>query len=413
MTLRHEFWLPRRADGSEKVYLLGNSLGPQPRRAESFVMQELSRWRELAADAHSSEPEPWISYHRLLAEPLARLVGAESDEVVAMNSLTVNLHLMLATFYRPQGARQEILMESHPFPSDYHAVLTHLRHRGLDPATALCMISPDGPHGLLSAGRIRDEIRARRDTLALILLPGVHYHTGQWLDIPGITRVAREHEIPIGWDLAHAIGNVPLSLHSWDADFAVWCSYKYLNSGPGAVGGCFVHKRHAARTDLPRLGGWWGHDQRTRFKMEVRFDPMPTIEGWQLSNPPILALAPLRASLELFDRAGGMEPLRQASEQLVAYTEQRLRDALGDVCNLITPGAPGERGSQLSLALNREAHARFRITHGAELVTRLAERGIVTDFREPDVLRFALAPLFNHHEDADALVTAMEAIADG
>ena len=349
---RDHFCIPRNADGIEEVYLLGNSLGLQPRRAADYVKLELEKWQNQAARAHVDGEFPWVPYHEFLCEPMARLVGANPNEVVVMNSLTVNLHLMLATFYRPLRSRRKILLEQHAFPSDRYAVATHLQLHGVEPEQNMILAPPDEGE-LFSTDSICDRIRSARDDLALVLLPGVQYYTGQRLDIPKITACAHELEIPIGWDLAHAVGNVELTLHDWNVDFAVWCSYKYLNSGPGAPGGCFIHARHATNTNLNRLAGWWGYDKATRFLMENEFRPIPTAEGWQLSNPPILAMAAVRGSLDVFTEAGGMAPLVAKSRRLTSYLEGFLLDHLGKAVTIVTPRDEGE--SRLPI-VNQAAH---------------------------------------------------------
>lgn len=397
--LRDQFHVPQRADGTDETYLLGNSLGLQPLRTQAYVQQELDQWRQLAARAHFEGEFPWMPYHEFLTSPMADLVGAEPDEVVVMNSLTTNLHLMMATFFRPAAKRYKVLIEQHAFPSDHYAVATHLRHRGLNPADAMVIVEPQEAE-LFCTEAICDEIRAHRDELALVLLPGVQYYTGQLLDIARITACARELEIAIGWDLAHAVGNIELALHLSKADFAVWCCYKYLNSGPGAPGGCFVHRRHVTNRDLNRLAGWWGHDKTTRFLMQNEFHPMPTAEGWQLSNPPILAMAAVRASLDVFAEAGGMEPLVRKSRALTTFLAEQLHAHCGEAIRIITPGDEAERGCQLSLQLTT--------SQGKAVRAALEEAGIMTDWREPDVIRVAPVPLYNRFADCVRLVETLQ-----
>ena len=390
---RRRFHLPRPQRDAEAarqpvVYLCGHSLGLQPRHAADLVGEVLTDWQRLAVDAHFDAGRPWYSYHEQVTGGLARVAGCQPDEVVAMNSLTANLHLMMAGFYRPDGARHRILIESGAFPSDRYAVDSQLRWRGLDPATARLDIAPrEGEHALRTDDIVAT-IDRHADTLALVLLPGVQYLSGQLLDIAAIARTCRRHGIVFGVDAAHAIGNVALRLHDWDVDFAVWCSYKYLNAGPGAVAGCFVHARHARRT--PALAGWWGHDKRRRFRMAPDFDPIPGAEGWQLSNPSVLALAPLIASLELFDEAG-IRRLAAKSRRLTGYLEYLLTEWLPREVEILTPA---ERGAQLSVRLRVEparAHAAFE---------RLRAAGIVADWRAPDVIRMAPVPLYNRFQDA-------------
>src|SRR6266478_8336006 len=322
-SFRQNFHLPLGKDSKPLIYFAGNSLGLMPKSAQAIVDDELDNWAKLGVDAHHATGTPWYSYHEALREPTARLVGANSLEVICMNSLTVNLHLMMATFYRPTKSRFKILMEEPAFPSDTYAIKTQITHHGLNPKHVLVLARPRSGEFTVRTEEILDLIEKHAGELAVVLIGGVNFFTGQWFDIPTITAAAQKHGITVGIDLAHAIGNVPLLLHDWNVDFAVWCSYKYLNAGPGAVGGAFVHQRHATNTNLPRLAGWFGNDPNTRFRMhlEPEFIPVPSADGWQISNPPILSRAPLRASLAIFDEAGGMEPLRQKSIKLTSYLQ--------------------------------------------------------------------------------------------
>jgi kynureninase len=357
-SLRGEFLIPRHDDGSEQVYFCGNSLGLQPRATREALLAELDDWSRLAVEAHFCGRHPWMPYHEFVRDDLAALVGAKPHEVVAMNSLTVNLHLMMVSFYRPTPERNAILIERGAFPSDHHAVESQIRFHGFDPTSALIEIDADEANGTISADAIARAIDEHGSRVALVLLPGVQYRTGEVFDLTAITRAAHAKGCRVGFDLAHAAGNLELALHDSGCDFAVWCSYKYLNSGPGAVAGCFVHERHA-RADLPRFAGWWGHDQATRFRMAPEFVATPGADGWQLSNPPILALAPLRASLSIFRRAT-MSALRAKSETLTAYFDALVREQLDDVLHVVTPNDPKRRGCQLSLRVKgpREAGAR-------------------------------------------------------
>lgn len=399
--LRCEFHVPVRRDGSPAIYLCGHSLGLQPKAAASIVAQELERWAEDGVEAHFRSERPWVSYHERLAPGLARLAGAQPTEVVAMNSLTVNLHLMLASFYRPQGKRTKILIERRAFPSDRYAVASQLRWHGIDPQSGLIEIGSLDEHGALVTDEICTAIERHAEELALVLLPGVQYLTGQLLDMRTITACAHHQGCLAGFDLAHAIGNVPLHLHAWGADFAVWCSYKYLNAGPGAIGGCFVHARHGEDKRLPRLCGWWGHDKAERFAMPPEFHPISGAEGWQVSNPPILSAAPLLASLELFERAG-IDALHRKSQQLSAYMEQLLRATAEDLAEVLTPPAP-HRGCQLSIRLRREPRE-ARAVH-----EQLVASGVICDWRQPDVIRVAPVPLYNTFTDVAAFVEALTA----
>ncbi|MFL6576964.1 MAG: kynureninase [Povalibacter sp.] len=400
-SLRSEFHVPKRKDGTESVYLCGHSLGLAPRAAARIVNEELAVWAERGVEGHFDSQRPWLSYHENLTPGLAPLAGAEESEVVAMNSLTVNLHLMLASFYRPTRERNCIVIEKRAFSSDRYAVASHIAQRGFDPQTALIEIEPRAGEELFRTDDICNLIDREGSTIALVMLPGVQYLTGQCFDMRAISAAARRAGCHVGFDLAHAIGNVPLSLHDWDADFAVWCSYKYLNSGPGAIGGAFVHARHARSIELPRFAGWWGHDKHSRFQMPEEFIPLPGAEGWQISNPSVLAAAPLLASIELFQRAG-LQQLRAKSVALTAYLEQLLRSRFGHALSVITPLDPEARGCQLSIRLNRPAQQARRVYGWLEA------NGYICDWREPDVIRVAPVPMYNSFEDVWHFVAALE-----
>ena len=387
---RDEFHIPRH-DGAEMAYFCGNSLGLQPKGARAYVDEVMDKWARDGVEGHFLEPAPWMPYHALVRDALADVVGAQPMEVVAMNSLTANLHLMMVSFYRPTAERSAILMEAGAFPSDRHAMASQLEARGLSAEADLIEVEPDLADGTFSMAAIERAIAEHGPRLALILWPGVQYRTGQAFDLKEIARLGHAAGATVGFDLAHAVGNLPLQLHDSGADFAVWCHYKYMNSGPGAVGGCFVHERHA-NTDRPRFAGWWGHDQASRFRMGPEFVPTPGADGWQLSNPPILGLAPLRASLDLFARAG-MIALRTKSERLTGHLEQLIHAHLADKLQIVTPADPGQRGCQLSL---RVAGGRER---GRALFEHLSARGVLGDWREPDVIRISPAPLYNNHND--------------
>lgn len=394
---RDEFLIPPHGD-AEQVYLCGNSLGLQPRATPQALLDEIHDWSRLAVEAHFRGRHPWMPYHAEVRAHLAELVGAQESEVVAMNSLTVNLHLMMASFYRPTAERNAILIEKNPFPSDRYAVESQIRFHGFDPASALIELDADEPNGTISAAAIERAIGERGGRVALVLLPGLQYRTGQVFDLKTIAKLAHASGCIAGFDLAHSVGNVPVDLHDSGCDFAVWCSYKYLNSGPGAVAGCFVHERHA-RTARPRFAGWWGHDQATRFAMGPDFSPTPGADGWQLSNPPILALAPLRVSLEIFHRAG-MARLREKSIALTGYLETLIRTYLSGIVDIATPREPERRGCQLSLRVTGGREA------GRALFEYLSAHGIVGDWREPDTIRIAPTPLYNRHIDCLRLVQA-------
>jgi kynureninase len=388
-SFRDRFHLPLGNNSEPLIYFAGNSLGLMPKSARKIVEQELDDWAKLGVDAHLKAKTPWYSYHETLREPTARIVGAQPVEVICMNSLTVNLHLMMATFYRPTKSRFKILMEDPAFPSDTYAIKTQIVHHRLEPKEALVLARPREGVFTVRTEEILDLIEKHADELALVLIGGVNFFTGQWFDIPTITAAAQKRGITVGVDLAHAIGNLPLLLHDWNVDFAVWCSYKYLNAGPGAVAGVFVHERHATNTNLPRLAGWFGNDPNTRFRLhlEPEFIPVASADGWQISNPPILSMAPLRASLAIFEEAGGMESLRKKSIKLTSYLQFLLEHGgAGKRFNVVTPREASERGCQLSIQAQE---------HPKELFGKLEAAGVKCDFREPNVIRAAPTPLYN------------------
>jgi kynureninase len=395
-----EFHHPVDSDGRRMVYLCGHSLGLQPRSAAHHVEQELADWRRLGVLGHHAAQRPWIGYHERLAGPLAEIVGAAPGEVVAMNSLTVNLHLMMVTFFRPDGMRSRVLMEQSAFPSDRYAVVSQLEFRGLRATDHLIEVVPrPGEHHLRTEDLLAI-IEREGPRLALVLLPGVQYLTGQRLELAPLIDAARRTGAAVGLDLAHAVGNTTLHLHDWNADFAVWCSYKYLNAGPGAVGGCFVHERHAKSVRLPRFAGWWGQTKTTRFEMGPDFTPIEGAEGWQISNPPILSMAPLLASLDIFSRAGPGR-LRRKSISLTGFLHRLLEGLLPESVEIVTPPGAEDRGCQLSLRIKRPAR------DAKHLHQRLTAAGIVGDWREPDILRLAPAPLYNSYSDVYAAVDAL------
>jgi kynureninase len=384
---RTRFLLPKLA-GGDCVYLCGHSLGLQPKTAASYVEQELKDWADLGVEGHFHAKNPWMPYHKLLAEQTAHIVGANPLEVVVMNSLTVNLHLMMVSFYRPTASKHKIVIERGAFPSDQYAVKSQIQFHGFEPAHSLIELTPLPGESCLREEEIELLIE-QRDDIALIMLGGVNYVTGQAFDMARITRAGHQKGCVVGFDLAHAAGNLNLKLHDWGPDFAVWCSYKYLNGGPGCVAGCFVHERHAQAWDLPRFAGWWGHDEPSRFEMSPNFQPMSGAEGWQLSNPSIVSLAVLRASMDIF-REAGMDRLRAKSESLTAYLEFLLDQQASPNFSIITPREKARRGAQLSI----------RIPHnGKVLCDRLAREGILGDWREPDTFRVAPVPLYNSYQD--------------
>src|ERR1700736_3881403 len=385
---RDKFHLPLGKNDRPLIYFAGNSLGLMPKAARELVEQELDDWARLGVDAHLDGRTPWYSYHETLRQPMARIVGAKPVEVICMNSLTVNIHLMMATFYRPTKSRFKILMEEPAFPSDTYAIKTQIVHHGLDAKDALLLARPRDGEVTVRTEDILEAIEKNADALAVIMIGGVNFFTGQFFDIPAITAAAQKHGITVGVDLAHAVGNVPLSLHDWNVDFAVWCSYKYLNAGPGAVAGAYVHERHATNTALPRLAGWFGNDPNTRFRLhlEPEFIPVPSADSWQISNPPIFSMAPLRASLSIFDEAGGMDALRAKSIKLTGYLQFLLEQSGSKKFTVITPREADARGCQLSIL----AHE-----HPKELFKKLQATGVKCDFREPNVIRAAPTPLYN------------------
>lgn len=388
---RERFYLPKTKTGDDCIYLCGHSLGLQSKTARAYLDQELRDWAQLGVEGHFHAKNPWMPYHRLLTRQTAELVGAEPAEVVVMNSLTVNLHLMMASFYRPTRDRHKVVVECGAFPSDQYAVSSQIRFHHFAPALSLLELRPREGESCLRDDDIESLIEREGDSIALILLGGVNYATGQAFDMEGITKAGQRKGCVVGFDLAHAVGNVKLRLHDWGPDFAVWCSYKYLNGGPGCVAGCFVHERHARAWELPRFAGWWGHNEESRFEMGPDFHPMMGAEGWQLSNPPILALAPLRASMEIFSEAG-MERLRTKSMSLTGYMEFLLGQHASSKLkfSIVTPREQDRRGAQLSIRLPRA---------GRELCERLAAAGVIGDWREPDTFRVAAVPLYNSYQD--------------
>ncbi|MEO6334659.1 MAG: kynureninase [Pyrinomonadaceae bacterium] len=414
---RDKFFIPKTAQGSDMIYLTGNSLGLQPKTARSYIEQELEDWELLGVEAHLNAKHPWLRYHELLTEPMARIVGAKPLETIVMNSLTVNLHLMMVSFYRPTPTRNKIVIEKGAFPSDQYAVDSQLKFHGAlshafrpppanfasQPQNALIELSPRESESTLRTEDIIDTIDRCGDEIALILLGGVNYYTGQAFDMQAITEVGHKAGAMVGFDLAHAAGNIELQLHDWDLDFAVWCSYKYLNAGPGAVGGAFVHERHATSLDVPRFAGWWGHDKSTRFLMGPEFHPMRGAEGWQISNPPILQMAALRAALEIFDEVG-MSALRTKSEKLTGYLEFLLGQISDERISIITPSDPTQRGCQLSIQVKEGDKGLFN---------SLTSSGVFADWREPNVIRVAPVPLYNSFADVYSFSGALSKILAG
>ena len=397
---RDQFHIPRRGSGEEVVYFTGNSLGLQPRRVRGYIEQELQDWETLGVEGHARAKHPWMPYHEFLTGQMADVVGAKPIETVVMNSLTVNLHLLLISFYRPSGERRKVMIEKGAFPSDRYAIEAQIKLHGLDPASDLIELEPREGEATLRTEDMIAAIEHEGPSLAMVLFGGVNYYTGQAFEMREITAAGHAVGAIVGFDLAHAAGNLELKLHDWGVDLAVWCSYKYLNGGPGAVGGAFVHERHADCPDRPRLAGWWGHDKATRFLMGPKFNPIAGAEGWQISNPPILQMASLRASLEIFAEAG-MSALRERSVRLTAYLEQMLAAVDDDRISVITPTDPEQRGCQLSIRVKNADKSLF---------TAISERGVVADWREPDVIRVAPVPLYNSFGDIEKFVQILGSV---
>jgi kynureninase len=402
---RKQFELPihatKQGNAQPLIYLAGHSLGLAPRAALDYVSEELAEWAQLGVTGHHTATRPWIDYAQNFTKGLQHLTGALASEVVAMNSLTINLHLMMASFYRPVGMRDKVLIEEGAFSSDRHAILGQLSWHKLDPEQALVEVAPRAGEETLRIENIEAKIDELGAELALVLWPGVQYRTGQAFDCARIASAAHRVGAVAGFDMAHAIGNLPLRLHDWDVDFAVWCSYKYLNAGPGAIGGCFVNERHFGSSPS-RLSGWWGHEPQTRFQMQPEFRPAAGAAGWAVSNPPIFSAAPLLASLEMF-RSAGIEELRAKSLRLTAYAERLLRERVPRDVQIITPSNPDERGCQLSLRITGGAR------RGRRVFDALADHGIVCDWREPDVIRIAPIPFYNRFVDVHQFVEELAA----
>lgn len=397
-SFREQFFIPK-SNNKEVVYLCGNSLGLLPKKTEQYIKNELDAWAEMGVEGHFNSENPWLHYHKFVQEQLAEVVGAKTHEVVAANSLTVNLHLMFASFYQPIGKKTKIMVEHNPFSSDWYAIQSQIQQRGLNPDETLIELQPDGGSSYISTQHILNEIDRLQDELALIFLGGVNYLTGQAFDMKTIIEYAHKKNILVGLDLAHAVGNLELKLHDWQADFAVWCSYKYLNSGPGGTGGYYIHEKHAANTNMTRLAGWWGQDESTRFQMGKAFNPTPTAEGWQLSNAPVLSLAAQWASLDIIQQAG-ISNMRAKSRKLTAYLEFLLNDRIVSKENLyqisiITPTNPEERGCQLSLKIP---------SRGKELYEKLKAANFIVDFRNPDIIRVSPTPLYNTFEEVFSFI---------
>lgn len=397
---RDQFHIPKDTTGNDWIYMTGNSLGLQPKTTKSYINQELEDWANLGVEGHTQGKTPWLTYHEFLTKNMAKVVGAKPIEVVIMNTLTVNLHLMMVSFYKPTQNRYKILIESDVFPSDKYAVESQLRHHGFDDKEGIILWKPRDGETLLRYDDLEAVLEKHGNDIALIMIGGVNYYTGQFFDLKRITKLGHEHGCLVGFDCAHGAGNVKLNLHDSGADFAVWCTYKYLNSGPGSLAGCFVNERHANNKNLNRFKGWWSHNKETRFNMRDEFDQLPGAEGWQLSNPPILSMAAIKASLDMFDEVG-MDKLTAKSKKLTGYFEFLLKALGEDTISIITPSNPNERGCQLSIQVKNANKA---------LHDRLTAEGVISDWRAPDVIRCAPVPLYNSFEDVYRLVERLKNI---
>lgn len=395
---RNEYFIPQDSRGKELIYFTGNSLGLQPKSAAGMIGQELKDWRDLAVEGHFEAQRPWFPYHEFFSESAARVVGAKPDEVVVMNTLTTNLHLMMVSFYRPTKERYKIVIEENAFPSDRYAVASQARFHGYDPEEAVVEMKGRDGEATLRTEDIEEFLEREGEKVALVLFGGVNYYTGQAFDMARITAAGHAKGCLVGFDLAHAAGNLRMHLHDWNPDFAVWCSYKYLNSGPGGVSGCFVHERHAFEPDIPRFAGWWGNDPGMRFEMPRNFVPQHGAAGWQLSNAQIFPMALHRAALDLFDRAG-MDALRAKSEKLTGYLEFLLKEKEG--FSILTPQDPAQRGCQLSIRIPAQAKS---------VNDRLRAAGVVADYRFPDVIRVAPTPMYNTFRDVRRFAEILEEV---
>ncbi|MEM9886016.1 MAG: kynureninase [Bacteroidota bacterium] len=397
---RDHFHLPKQADETPYIYLCGNSLGLQPKSVKSDLEQELLDWQRLGVEGHFQAKNPWLPYHEFLTAAMAKVVGAKPVEVVVMNTLTVNLHLMMVSFYQPKGKRNKILIEADAFPSDKYAVQSQIKFHRLSPEDCLIELKARAGEVCLREADILEVIEQQGEEIALVLLGNTNYYTGQFFDMKKISKQAHAKGCLVGFDCAHGAGNVPLSLHDSACDFAVWCTYKYLNAGPGSLGGVFVHERHAQNENLPRFAGWWGHNKETRFKMRDAFDPIPGVEAWQLSNPPILSMAAVWSSLKLFEEAD-MNRLRKKSIVLTGYLEFLVQSLGKAVIDIITPSDPQKRGSQLSIRVKNA---------DKKLFEEITAKGVIADWREPDVIRVAPTAMYNSYEDVYRFYEVLKAV---
>jgi kynureninase len=398
--VRDQFHIPKDKNGKDWLYFTGNSLGLQPKQTQKYIQQELDDWANYGVEGHFEAKNPWLPYHEFLTESMAKIVGAKLMEVVVMNTLTTNLHLLMVSFYQPTKKKYKIVIESDAFPSDRYAVQSQLQFHGFDAEAGLIEWKPRKGEELLNIKDLEAIVSEQGDEIALLLIGGVNYYTGQYLDLKRIAEIGHSKKCIVGIDLAHGVGNISPDLHDSGVDFAAWCTYKYLNSGPGSLGGLFVHEKHAHNKELPRFSGWWNHNKETRFNMRQPFDVMPGAEGWQLSNPPILSMAAIKASLDMFAEVG-MEALREKSEKLTGYFEFLINQIDSDSIKIITPKNPKERGCQLSIQVKNADKS---------LHKKLTENNIITDWREPDVIRCAPVPMYNSFEDVYRMVTILKGL---
>ncbi len=395
---RTKFHIPKDAAGNEWIYFCGNSLGLQPKVTQEYIQQELNDWANLGVEGHFDAKNPWMPYHEFLTENMAKIVGAKPIEVVIMNTLTTNLHLLMVSFYQPTKTKYKIVIESDAFPSDRYAVESQLKFHGFDPKEAMLEWKPRAGEELLRMEDLETMLETQGDEIALLMIGGVNYYTGQYLDIKKIAELGHAKGAMVGIDLAHGAGNIQPNLHDSGVDFAAWCTYKYLNSGPGSLAGLFVHERHAHNKELNRFTGWWGHDKSTRFNMRYDFNPIPGAESWQLSNPPILSMAAIKASLDMFNEVG-MDALREKSQKLTDYFEYLINEIKTDRIKIITPSNSAERGCQLSIQVKNADKS---------LHQKLMDKHIISDWREPDVIRCAPVPLYNTFEDVYRMVDELK-----
>lgn len=401
-SFRNKFHLPKDANGESLVYLCGNSLGLQPKTVSTYIDQELKDWATLGVEGHTDAEHPWLPYHEFLTDNMAKIVGAKPSEVVVMNGLTTNLHLMMVSFYKPTKKKHKIIIESDAFPSDKYAVESQLKFHGYNPKDSLILWKPRNGEELCRFEDLERIMSQHGDEVALLMIGSTNYYTGQAFPLKKITDLGHSHGAMVGFDLAHGAGNIQPNLHETGADFAVWCTYKYLNSGPGSLGGCFVHERHADDKDINRFAGWWGHNKETRFNMRHEFDALSGAEGWQLSNPPILSMAAIRASLDIFSEAG-FENIRKKSLKLTGFLEFLVHSLSDDRISIITPKNPDERGCQLSIQVK---------STDKSLHTKLTEAGVISDWREPDVIRVAPVPLYNSFKDVYLFAERLKKVLD-